>query len=364
MAATPPSRPNNLELFVCQRLSAELQPLLDGWCEAVRRELLAVREASADAAEWREAVSAELAQLRSEQQRAAESLEGTSSRLAEMPPARLQKKLEKQQETLVASLRQLQDELGETRRTFERTEAGIAKERRQLIKAAQDEKTAALAACELERLRIEERAAELERRLHNAEAAARAAADRAASGEHEAGRLRVAVARQEGTEAARETAVRQLHERAASLRVVEALAERQAVHCTLLAEAVFEAERTDDGRQWIELEAAHRAAVALAAASARHEARRERAHYKWLAATEAVVPQLASSAHALVGRLQTVTDHAEGISSAIEGWRGRALRAELDAEAAESKSNEAQRAVARLEEQLNSQRAVRVHPVP
>ena len=50
-----PPQPSNLELFVCQRVSAELQPLLDGWRDAVRLELHAVREASADAAEWREA---------------------------------------------------------------------------------------------------------------------------------------------------------------------------------------------------------------------------------------------------------------------------------------------------------------------
>ena len=100
MASAEMQRPSNLELFVCQRVSAELQPLLDSWRDAVRGELLSVREATADAADWREAVSAELAELRGEQQRAAASLTTTASQLAEAPPVRIQKKLEKQQETL------------------------------------------------------------------------------------------------------------------------------------------------------------------------------------------------------------------------------------------------------------------------
>ena len=80
-----PQPPSNLELFVCQRVSAELQPMLEGWKDAVRAELLQVREASADAGDWREAVSSELADLRVEQQRAAASLEATTARLAEAP---------------------------------------------------------------------------------------------------------------------------------------------------------------------------------------------------------------------------------------------------------------------------------------
>ena len=58
-----PTPTNNLELFVCERVAAELQPLLDEWRDAVRSELHAIQDVSADATDWREAVSLELSEL-------------------------------------------------------------------------------------------------------------------------------------------------------------------------------------------------------------------------------------------------------------------------------------------------------------
>lgn len=350
--------PSNLELFVCQRVSAELQPLLDGWRDAVRRELLSVREASADASDWREAVSAELAELRGEQQRSSESLADASARLAESPPARLQKKIEKQQEMLVASLTQLQEELGETRRTFERTEAGTSKERRQLVKAANDEKATALAAVELERRRAQERIAELEQRLTSTETAARAAGARASNGQAEVGDLRLIAAQHEGAEALRQAAEVRLHEVGDAKKALEDLAARQALQCTILGEAVLEAERDDLARQWASLQAAHQAAAALAACAARHEERRSRSHAEWLAATEAIVPSIATAAHGLVNRLEVVAEHTEGISTGIDAWRGRAIRAEADAKFADETCREAKARARALDDQLQSQHQV------
>ena len=300
-------------------------------------------------------MSAELAELRGEQQRAAESLGSASERLAEAPPARLQKKLENQQEVLSASLRQVQEELGEARRTFERAEAGSTKERRQLIKAAQDEKATALAASELERHRAEQRTAELERELLSAETAAQAAIERANSNESHLGELRMRLAHHEATEAARLVAEQRWVEVSASYRAMEALAARQAVHCSVLGESIVEAERDDCAREWDALEAANRAAVALVASATRQEERRARAHAEWLAATEAVVPTIATSAHALVDRLDAATERAEGISAAVEGWRGRALLAEASADAADEKRVEAEVVASALKVELARQ---------
>ena len=339
MASAEMQRPSNLELFVCQRVSAELQPLLDSWRDAVRGELLSVREATADAADWREAVSAELAELRGEQQRAAASLTTTASQLAEAPPVRIQKKLEKQQETLSDSLRQLQDELKETRKTFDRAEAAAAKERRELLKTAQEEKAAALSASALERSHAEQRVAELEATLQRSESAARAASARASQGEESSlsltkalGEVRVLVAQNEGVEAARAAAVERLEELTQVNRAADAVVMQQAVHCTLLSEAVLEAERDDNVREKAALEHAHTQAAALAQQANAREQRRERAHAEWLAATEAVVPTIATAASDLVGRLEGALDRADF----IEGWRGRAIKAEADAEAAEA----------------------------
>ena len=209
-------------------------------------------------------MSAELAELRGEQQRAAASLTTTASQLAEAPPVRIQKKLEKQQETLSDSLRQLQDELKETRKTFDRAEAAAAKERRELLKTAQEEKAAALSASALERSHAEQRVAELEATLQRSESAARAASARASQGEESSlsltkalGEVRVLVAQNEGVEAARAAAVERLEELTQVNRAADAVVMQQAVHCTLLSEAVLEAERDDNVREKAALEHAH-----------------------------------------------------------------------------------------------------------
>ena len=175
----PASQPSNLELFVCQRVSAELQPLLDGWRDAVRAELIAVRDASADAAEWREAVSGELGSLLQEQHRTANGLAAASAKLAEAPPSSLKARLQKQEETILASLSRLQETIGETRLTFERAEAGQRSDKRTLIKAVNDEKATALAASSHALDEAKAQARDLQARLHTAEEAARKAQARA-----------------------------------------------------------------------------------------------------------------------------------------------------------------------------------------
>lgn len=323
-----PPQPSNLELFVCQRVSAELQPLLDGWRDAVRLELHAVREASADAAEWREAVSAELSELRSEQERGAESLGSVSKRLAEAPPSRLQKKLEMHEETMLTSLKRLQELVGDTRQSFERAEQGSTKEKRALVKALQEEKALALAASARELEHAERRGAELEDRLSAAESAAKAAARRASEGEERIADLQVALEHAKGQDASLRASTDRLEEMTAAKRASEALLSRQALHCSLLGEALAEAERDDLRVQKAALEDAHRAAASIAEKSARHEERRSRSHQEWLEATREVVPKLAEASDSLIGRLDAATQKAEGSAGALDGWRGRALQAE------------------------------------
>ena len=329
---------------MCQRVSAELQPLLDGWRDAVRLELHAVREASADAAEWREAVSAELSELRSEQERAADSIGSTSARLAEAPPSRLQKKLEKQEETMLSSLRQLQTLVGETRQTFEKAEAGSTKEKRALVKALQDEKALALAASARELEHAERRGAELEDRLSAAESAAKTAATRATEADERVAALRVELERSRGVDTSLHDTSMRLAEAAESRRAAQEVAARQAVHCALLGEALLEAERDDLLTQKDALARAHREAAALAEVAARHEERRARAHTEWLNATKEVVPQLAEASSSLLTRLDHATAKAEGSSGALEGWRGRALQAEEESRESDARRREAEAA--------------------
>ena len=186
----PTAQPSNLELFVCQRVSAELQPLLDGWRDSVRAELLAVREASSDAAEWREAVSAELTSVLAEQRRTTDAVSAASARLAEAPPVKLAKQLEKQEEHLLESIKGMHDSIIESRLSFERAEAGSRADKRSLHRALTDEKKAAIA---LSRKALEESEAqgrELAARLSAAEEQAKKAASRALSGEQRAGEVR------------------------------------------------------------------------------------------------------------------------------------------------------------------------------
>ena len=312
---------------MCQRVSAELQPLLDGWRDAVAR-AHAVREASADAAEWREAVSAELSELRSEQERGAESLGSVSKRLAEAPPSRLQKKLEMHEETMLTSLNRLQELVGDTRQSFERAEQGSTKEKRALVKALQEEKALALAASARELEHAERRGAELEDRLSAAESAAKAAARRASEGEERIADLQVALEHAKGQDASLRASTDRLEEMTAAKRASEALLSRQALHCSLLGEALAEAERDDLRVQKAALEDAHRAAASIAEKSARHEERRSRSHQEWLEATREVVPKLAEASDSLIGRLDAATQKAEGSAGALDGWRGRALQAE------------------------------------
>lgn len=326
-----PGVPSNLELFVVQRVSAELQPLLDRWRDAVRGELLAVREASADAAEWREAVSSELSTLRAGQQRTADTLATASARLEEAPPSQLHRSLEKQEESFGSSMRRLQEALGETSLTFERAEASSAKDKRQVIKAIQEERARALEASGKQVEHLELHAADLAARLSAAEAAAKASGKRAANVEQQLTHLRIATSDTAATQDALRRAEARVEEGDVARRAAEATATQQAVHCSLLGEALVAAERDWHAAEHAALADAHEAVGAILGAVRSHEERRRRSHAEWLAATEAVVPTIASSAHALVGRLEAAAERADGTSSALDGWRGRATIAEARA---------------------------------
>ena len=135
-----PTPTNNLELFVCERVAAELQPLLDEWRDAVRSELHAIQDVSADATDWREAVSVELSEMRAQQDRSWTSLQATAAKLADVPPSKLQVRIEKQETTLLSSIGRLQSTVGEARQAFERAEASSSKEKQRLVQAINDEK--------------------------------------------------------------------------------------------------------------------------------------------------------------------------------------------------------------------------------
>ena len=329
----PASQPSNLELFVCQRVSAELQPLLDGWRDAVRTELLAVRDASADAAEWREAVSSELGNLLHEQQRTASGLASANETLAQAPPIRLHKRIEKQEESILASLARLQELISETRLTFERAEAGQRSDKKVLMKAVHEEKATALASQQRALDDAKAMARDLQARLYASEETARTAQTRADMANELATEAEVLSAQLHAAGDALTAATTRLEEEGAARGALESLAARQAVHCSLLGDALALAERDEASRERQALFQAQRAASELLELSQEAEAKRAAAHAEWLSATREVVPALTQATHVLVGRLEEAARRSEHLEP-LEGWRGRALQAEAASRAA------------------------------
>jgi len=329
-----------LELFVCQRVSAELQPLLDGWRDAVRTELLAVRDASADAAEWREAVSSELGNLLHEQQRTASGLASANETLAQAPPIRLHKRIEKQEESILASLARLQELISETRLTFERAEAGQRSDKKMLMKAVHEEKATALASQQRALDDAKAMARDLQARLYASEETAQTRAEMASELTIEA---KVLSAQLHAAGDALTAATTRLEEEGAARGALESLAARQAVQCSLLSDALALAERDEAARERQALFQAQRAASELLERSQEAEAERAAAHAEWLGATRELVPALAQAAHELVGRLEEAARRSEHLEP-LEGWRGRALQAESASRAAVEKEAAAEAA--------------------
>eukprot|EP00966_Prymnesium_polylepis_P121875 2817278-Prymnesium_polylepis.1 len=158
-----------------RRVSEEIQPMLDGWQQAVDKQLRQMHDAEED---WIAGFRQGLAELRDEvaqRARREETLKACYEKLADEGGVgpKLVKRVDEQTEAIGAALSKLQSTVAESRKVVERTERATNSDKRALLKATAEETAAAIRTAASGVEAAERRAATLEVELE--ERASRAA---------------------------------------------------------------------------------------------------------------------------------------------------------------------------------------------
>ena len=220
-----------------QRVSSEIQPMLDGWRDAVTSEISRLHSSESD---WIRDFSTGLSELREEATRRSkmeEVLRACYEKLAAeggVAP-KLVKKLEEQAATVTGSLGKMQGLLVESRKVMERTERSSNADKRTLLKATSEENAEALRLCAESLRASDDRARTLEAQLEERSVASRDAERGLEVAWQQGEQLRVQAATNEATGKMLDLACARNEEDGRTREALQAGVTQQGVCTTLLA---------------------------------------------------------------------------------------------------------------------------------